>query len=564
MSEKKNIDKLFKEQLKNFEVAPNDAVWEHIERKLHKDKRKRRVIPIWWKIAGVAALLVLLFTVGNTLFNDHSNNSLDHEVVDTNTSNSDAVDDTKEATNPSDTYTSEDTNTTEIVDNKDSEAISDNNTNDDSTQQLTTSESSNQKNTVVTPSEDSRSEEPLKKASVIKNESQQRDAIANNKTTIEKDTNDKTKVASTQKNAVATNSQNSNKNDVDQKKLPKKQQEIDKLIKNITGENTTAITSSNTSERENTASTIDSSKVNKLIKQANTTNSKAVTSANTSEKENAASAIDSTKANDIIKEENAIDKAIAEAEETLDSIYETEQPLKRWSVAPNVAPVYFNTLGKGSSLDNQFINNTKEGDVSMSYGVKGSYAISNKLKIRAGVNKVDLGYSTNNILAFDGASPNESARQMKNVRLNDSLNNAYVSANSVNFASGPEILFTKEQGSINQQLGFIEVPIELEYNLVDNKIGLNLIGGFSTLFLSNNEIYSVLNNGDRTLVGEATNINDMSYSANFGVGVNYNISEKLRFNLEPTFKYQINTFSDTSGDFQPFFIGVYTGLSFKF
>ena len=56
----------------------------------------------------------------------------------------------------------------------------------------------------------------------------------------------------------------------------------------------------------------------------------------------------------------------------------------------------------------------------------------------------------------------------------------------------------------------------------------------------------------------------MSYSANFGIGVNYSISKQLRFNLEPTFKYQINTFNDTSGNFQPFFIGVYTGLSFKF
>jgi hypothetical protein len=77
-------------------------------------------------------------------------------------------------------------------------------------------------------------------------------------------------------------------------------------------------------------------------------------------------------------------------------------------------------------------------------------------------------------------------------------------------------------------------------------------------------VYSVERNGNKTRLGEATNINDMSYSANFGIGLNYNISKQLRFNLEPTFKYQINTFNETSGNFQPFFIGVYTGLSFKF
>jgi len=76
-------------------------------------------------------------------------------------------------------------------------------------------------------------------------------------------------------------------------------------------------------------------------------------------------------------------------------------------------------------------------------------------------------------------------------------------------------------------------------------------------------MYSVLN-GDKVLLGEAQNINVTSYSANFGLGLNYNLSEKINLNLEPTFKYQINTFRDTSCDFQPYFIGIYTGLSYKF
>jgi hypothetical protein len=76
-------------------------------------------------------------------------------------------------------------------------------------------------------------------------------------------------------------------------------------------------------------------------------------------------------------------------------------------------------------------------------------------------------------------------------------------------------------------------------------------------------VYSTLS-GDKSLLGEASNINSTSYSANFGLGLNYNVSEKIKINLEPTFKYQINTFRNTSGDFQPYFIGIYTGLSYKF
>mgnify|MGYP000353444670 CR=1 FL=1 len=46
--------------------------------------------------------------------------------------------------------------------------------------------------------------------------------------------------------------------------------------------------------------------------------------------------------------------------------------------------------------------------------------------------------------------------------------------------------------------------------------------------------------------------------------LDYNFSKQFQFNLDPTFKYQINTFNNTSGNFKPFIVGVYTGLSFKF
>jgi hypothetical protein len=124
--------------------------------------------------------------------------------------------------------------------------------------------------------------------------------------------------------------------------------------------------------------------------------------------------------------------------------------------------------------------------------------------------------------------------------------------------------FSTTNTSINQALGYIEIPLEIQYNLSDKKLGVNVIGGFSSFFLNNNEIYSNAENGSRTFLGEANNINKISYSANFGLGFNYKVSKKIDLNLEPLFKYQINTFKNTSGNFTPFFIGVYTGFGIKF
>lgn len=55
--EDKKIDNLFKNQLKNLEVSPNKRVWNSIETKLKK--KKRRVFPFWIFSGATAAILVL-------------------------------------------------------------------------------------------------------------------------------------------------------------------------------------------------------------------------------------------------------------------------------------------------------------------------------------------------------------------------------------------------------------------------------------------------------------------------------------------------------------------------
>ena len=75
--------------------------------------------------------------------------------------------------------------------------------------------------------------------------------------------------------------------------------------------------------------------------------------------------------------------------------------LNKWSVGTNAAPIYFSSLGKGSSLDAQFNKNSKSGEVTMSYGVSASYALNKKLSVRSGINKVNIGYNTNNVIVFE-------------------------------------------------------------------------------------------------------------------------------------------------------------------
>ena len=514
MSEKKQIDKLFKEQLKDFEVAPGDHVWDRIEGELHKDKRRRRVIPIWWRVVGAVAILTLLFTVGKSFFETSEANKVETEIVDKEPKSNNSSND---ANNMLEDSLFEPENDSKVADAPDQ-----NDDNSSDSQKLNTQSKVHESQLVIGQKTESQKEH--KNVTPQNNDPNYKSAIATSKSDHNKNKSEFSPSENTQNTTLAEN---------DTKRVQSKEDPLKSV-----------------------------EEMNAAIKKATDLSETKVSDASSSEKEHSEIAVDST---NTTKERNAIEEAIAQAENTeKENDDKDDAPSQRWSVAPNVAPVYFNTLGEGSPIDDQFISNTKEGDINVSYGIRGSYAINDKLKIRAGVNRVDLGYSTRNVIEFSRPNASiSSSPQLKNVKLHDN-SSTFISANNISLSTAPDILFIKEQGSIDQQLGFIEVPLELEYSLVNKKFGLNLIGGFSTLFLNNNEIYSVQNNGVRTLLGEATNINNLSYSANFGVGFNYSLSQKLRFNLEPMFKYQINTFNDTSGDFQPFFIGVYTGLSFKF
>jgi hypothetical protein len=91
---------------------------------------------------------------------------------------------------------------------------------------------------------------------------------------------------------------------------------------------------------------------------------------------------------------------------------------------------------------------------------------------------------------------------------------------------------------------------------------LEIIGGFSTLFLNENQI-SVVSSGSEMEIGKANNLNNTHFSTNVGVGLKYNFFKSFQVNVEPMFKYQINTFTDSS-NFKPYFFGLYTGINYRF
>lgn len=234
--------------------------------------------------------------------------------------------------------------------------------------------------------------------------------------------------------------------------------------------------------------------------------------------------------------------------------------LDKFTVATIFAPIYINSFGDGSGVDEKFKGNSTSGNSSYSYGVKVAYKLNNKFSVQSGINLINLGFTTSDIYVAPGVAvvgiSNLSTDPFEQSKVASINNN---SENLKNITT-PD---NNNSGSLNQVFGYVEIPVEIKYNVVRGKFDLNLVGGFSTLLLNKDEVFVETNNFTQSL-GSSENLRSVNFSGNIGLDVDYSIRKNLFINVSPMFKVQTNTFSKNSGSIQPYYLGVYTGLNYKF
>lgn len=221
----------------------------------------------------------------------------------------------------------------------------------------------------------------------------------------------------------------------------------------------------------------------------------------------------------------------------------------KFTVATIFAPIYMNSFGGGSGIDGQFKNNATSGNSSYSYGVKVAYKLNKKITLQSGVNLMNLGFTTNNVFITPGVS----AVGLSNISSSPNLGK--------NSKNSKDALNTT--GSLNQVFGYVEIPVEVKYNVTNGKFGVNLVGGFSTLLLNRDEVFVKTSDYTQSL-GASDNLRSINFSGNIGVDIDYLIHKNLYLNVSPMFKVQTNTFSKNSGSLLPYYLGVYTGINYKF
>jgi hypothetical protein len=244
-----------------------------------------------------------------------------------------------------------------------------------------------------------------------------------------------------------------------------------------------------------------------------------------------------------------------------DEVINSKLNKSKLTVATIFAPIYINSFGNGSGIDAQFGDNHSSGNSSYSYGVKVAYKLNKKFSVQSGINLINLGYTTNNIYVTPGIAVIGFSHLSSNPILSKNETTSFLDNSNIlkeNLKTGNETT-----GSLNQVFGYVEIPVEIKYNVMRGKFDLNLVGGFSTLLLNKDEVFVETNNLTQSL-GSSNNLRSINFSGNIGLDVDYSIHKNLFINISPMFKVQTNTFSKNSGSIQPYYLGVYTGLNYKF
>ncbi|MEW7289407.1 outer membrane beta-barrel protein [Aquimarina sp. 2304DJ70-9] len=539
MNDKKNIDRLFQEKFKNFEVTPNDAVWEKIKARQEKGRKRMVILPFWYRAAGVAASIILILSIGYVSFNEYSTAE---ETIVNDVNNTKTI--IEAETTPDKTFETNDNTSKEILVATEEDKINtpvstetsqNRDLNSEAVQGNHFNPSVQNDNAIVTA--------PKKQLSPSKSTIQGEDLTTN--------------MHSSNEGQIAENTPI--KNNTPNNTLTKDKEET--TSKDRSTENTEV---ANISNKGSKPKKLDSHFIAPEHQESNP-NAQSIAEYNPEDSVSEKQENNTTEDIEIAEKDNkkSIFDAIDQKEEAIVE-EETTTITKKWNISPNVAPVYYNVIGDGSSIDPQFSDNAKDGQVNLSYGVQIAYAINEKLSIRSGVSKVDLSYNTEDVsftastngqnLQSINYSPNAEAILVSDVGNQDDLT-------SSDIRRAPNQ--TQNIGLLNQSIGYIEVPMEMKYALVNKKLGVNMIGGISTLFLQNNEI-SIEAGDFETSVGQANNLNEVSFSGNIGLGVDYKLSDHFQFNLEPIFKYQFNAFNGNAENFRPYYFGVYTGVSISF
>lgn len=545
MENKKDLGKLFKAKLDGLEKSPSANLWAAINEELQEKKKKRRVIPFYFYYAGAALLLLFIGFATKSYWMPASENFNNIENSSTiNNRNSNEIDGGEQngvLNQPSDS-TTKDGNLTDIEselnsDNADiageSIKVSSNSESQDHIQNSSSTNSQKSSGKAINANSKGNAENNLKSNSeaTVKSNSNYSSTEKKNKTTTS------TKNDNSVAGSIGENNKNIDRNNISNNKST--------ATTNTVSANQNHLHNQKIAETESNSN--NDSSITKYSKNSDASESDQETIANFNRtKIEVPKEIDSLKIDSIAIKRKAKTELRLAAQKKLDSI-EAAKP--KYYVFAHADISAFNHFGKQSFIDSRLDIYETTTELQYNYGIYFGFIASEKLNIRIGLSKSALSLTTKNVPLISQNPNNAISGYFSNVNYNTALSNEQLAEN-----------LGASDVTLTQNIRFVEIPLEAKYKVYDGTIGIEAIGGISTLFLSKNEVKAEAN--DKFLyLGKVNNGRQASASLNLGAGFNYKIGKNLQLHVEPMFKYYFRSFEVTN---KPYSLNLQAGLQYNF
>lgn len=235
----------------------------------------------------------------------------------------------------------------------------------------------------------------------------------------------------------------------------------------------------------------------------------------------------------------------------------------KWTLSAGVAPVFTSQKQGG----NYYPGQSTSAENSISGALMAGYKIRKRIVVKSGIiysqtRQVTKNMNYSSVVVSPGPILGEGV-----------ISRAYT-------PSGP-VIFNKSsitdgldsynahksvdyQSELNQDFGYIEIPVQATYKIIDHKFDVGVTGGISTNILVGNKA-NLFANGQRVSSGATANLRDFTYSGAVGLELGYDISNRITITVEPRIKHFLNSLSSNKAvDFKPYQLDIVTGITYSF
>ncbi len=237
-----------------------------------------------------------------------------------------------------------------------------------------------------------------------------------------------------------------------------------------------------------------------------------------------------------------------EEDETLKKILDPS----KWLFSVQIAPNYYDYLSTGNPFEESLSTGKTQGTVSLAYGVLINMPISDKFTFRFGYRRSNLKLTVKNAVSGQDVLGG-----------NPLFRDAAIARNAVPIPTSiSDSINNGGRFKITQELSYNQIPFETYYTFYKDKITIDAIAGINILLLGKNTI-AISNNTGSVTIGSGRYLKKVAIAPTIGLGLRYQLNEKIRIDFEPVFRYHSNTFDNAYKNRRPYTLGVQTGLTLK-